>query len=89
MNTSVTDAMPAGLRFAEPLKITSIIAPPRSDLGLWSPSTHLMPSTTLLLPQPLGPTMPTTGSSKAISVLSAKLLNPASVIRASRIVDPP
>src|SRR5688572_1647821 len=71
--------MPAGLREAEPLKITSSIAPPRSDLADCSPRTHLMASTTLDFPQPLGPTMPTSGASKAMSVLSAKDLKPLTV----------
>ena len=33
---------------------------PRSALALCSPSTHLTASATLLLPQPLGPTIPVT-----------------------------
>ena len=77
--------MPLGLRTALPLKMTSIIAEPRRDLGDWSPRTHLMASTTLDLPQPLGPTIPTMGRSKAISVLSANDLNPARVSLARRM----
>ena len=68
--------MPAGLRLPEPLKMTSIIASPRRLLADCSPSTHLKPSTTLILPHPLGPTMPVMGQSKTNSVRSAKLLNP-------------
>ncbi len=60
-NTSATDAMPAGLRAADPAKMTSIISLPRRLLLDRSPSTHLIASTTLLLPQPLGPTMPVMG----------------------------
>ena len=43
---------------AEPLKMTSAISPPRRLLALCSPSTQRTASTTLLLPEPLGPTMP-------------------------------
>src|SRR5678815_1125731 len=68
--------MLAGLRPPEPLKITSSIASPRSDLADCSPSTHLKASTTFDLPQPLGPTMPVMGESKWNSVRSANDLNP-------------
>src|SRR5881227_80727 len=87
--TSVTSAKPAGLRFPEPLKITSIIASPRRDLADCSLSTHLKPSTTLLLPQPLGPTIPVIGESKTNSVRSAKLLKPCRISFFSRIVCGP
>ncbi len=76
--------MPAGLRTAEPAKMTSIISLPRRDLEDRSPSTHLIASTTLDLPQPLGPTMSVMGSENEKVVLSAKLLNPASVNDARR-----
>ena len=82
----VTLAMPEGRRAEEPLKMTSIIAPPRRLLADCSPRTHLMASTMLDLPQPLGPTMPVTGASKRISVLSAKDLNPASVSLLNRMM---
>ena len=82
---SETEAMPAGFLEEEPLKMTSSIAPPRRDLALCSPSTHLMASTTFDLPQPLGPTIPTMGSENLISVLSAKDLKPLSVSFASRM----
>src|ERR1700734_222774 len=84
-NVSVTDAMPEGLREDEPLKMTSIIASPRRLLADCSPRTHLMASTTLDLPQPLGPTMPVIGASKAISVRSANDLKPQSVSLARRM----
>ena len=74
--TRVTSATPDGLRPAEPLKITSSMASPRRLLALCSPRTHLNPSTTLLLPQPLGPTIPVIGESNTNSVRSAKLLKP-------------
>src|SRR5215831_15371734 len=78
-NVSATLAMPLGLRAAEPAKMTSIISWPRRLLLERSPRTHLMASTTLDLPQPLGPTMPVMTWSKENSVLSAKLLKPQSV----------
>ena len=84
-NVSVTVAIPAGLRDALPAKITSSIAPPRRLFALRSPSTHLIASTTLDLPQPLGPTMPVIGASKRNSVWSAKLLKPLTVNLARRI----
>src|SRR6185437_9285994 len=53
----VTSAMPRGGRFVVPLKMQSAMRSARRDLWLCSPSTHEMASTTLDLPQPLGPTM--------------------------------
>src|SRR5437773_11434859 len=66
-------------RVPEPLKMTSIICLPRRLLADCSPSTHLMASTTLLLPQPLGPTMHVIPGPNSNSVLSAKLLKPVAV----------
>src|SRR5579872_4814543 len=66
----------AGLRWAEPLKMTSVISFPRRLLGLWSPRIHLIASTTLLLPEPLGPTTQVTPGAKSKRVRSAKLLKP-------------
>ena len=53
----VTSAMPMGGRLTVPLKMQSAMRSARRDLWLCSPSTQLMASTTLDLPQPLGPTM--------------------------------
>src|SRR5689334_7184663 len=53
----VTSARPMGGRFTVPLKMQSLMRPARRDLWLCSPRTQLMASTTLDLPQPLGPTM--------------------------------
>src|SRR5580704_13277568 len=53
----VTSASPSGGRFSVPLKMQSDMRPARSDLWLCSPSTQEIASTTLDLPQPLGPTM--------------------------------
>ena len=78
-----------GLREAEPAKMTSIISLPRRLLLERSPRTHLMASTTLDLPQPLGPTTPVTSSSKENSVRSAKDLKPLSVSLARRISSQP
>src|SRR5437870_1410286 len=74
----VTSARPRLRRVVEPLKITSAISPPRRLLALCSPSTQRTASTRLLLPEPLGPTMPVMPAGKVNSVRSAKLLNPAS-----------
>ena len=76
---SVTSARPSGGRPAVPAKMTSSILPPRSALAPCSPSTQAMASTTLDLPEPLGPTtqvMP--GSSRSV-VADAKDLKPFSV----------
>src|SRR4051812_47337418 len=75
----VTSARPSGARPAVPAKMTSSILPPRSALAPCSPRTHAMASTTLDLPEPLGPTtqvMP--GSSRSV-VAEAKDLNPFTV----------
>ena len=53
----VTSAMPMGGRLAVPLKMQSDMRSARSILWLCSPSTQEIASTTLDLPQPLGPTM--------------------------------
>src|SRR4029077_6975891 len=66
----------SGLRLSVPLKITSAISPPRSDLADCSPKTHLIASSRLDLPQPFGPTIAVTPSWKLKNVLSAKDLKP-------------
>jgi len=58
-NTSSTEARPAGLRWVEPLKMTSCIDSPRSSEAFDSPSTQRTASMMFDLPQPLGPTTPT------------------------------
>src|SRR6185437_316583 len=76
---SVTSARPSGARPAVPAKMTSSILPPRRALAPCSPSTQAMASTTLDLPEPLGPTtqvMP--GSSRSV-VAEAKDLKPLTV----------
>src|SRR5215204_1535525 len=71
-----TSAAPVGLRASEPEKMTSSILSPRRLLALCSPSTHVSASATLLLPQPLGPTMAVTPRSNASSDRSEKDLKP-------------
>src|ERR671917_1017106 len=76
---STTSARPSGARPAVPAKMTSSILPPRRLLAPCSPITQLRASTTLDLPEPLGPTthvMP--GSSRSV-VAEAKDLKPFSV----------
>ena len=53
---SVTSARPSGGLPGVPAKMTSSIFPPRSALAPCSPSTQAIASTTLLLPEPFGPT---------------------------------
>src|SRR5687767_7714715 len=67
--------------------MTSSIFSPRRLLALCSPSTQVMASTTLLFPQPLGPTIAVTPVSKASSERSGKLLKPAISRRFKRILD--
>src|SRR5690349_18866801 len=59
--------------------MTSSIFPPRSALAPCSPSTQAMASTTLLLPDPLGPTTALMPGSKRSVVAEAKDLKPRSV----------
>ncbi len=73
---SLTSAKLSGLRVSLPLKMTLAISSPRSCFALRSPSTHLMASATLLLPEPLGPTSAERLSSNSKTVRSAKDLNP-------------
>src|SRR5262245_34331026 len=72
----VTSARPRLRRAAEPLKITSVISPPRRLLALCSPSTQRTASTTFDLPEPFGPTMPVIPAGKSNCVLSANDLKP-------------
>src|ERR1044071_3310409 len=73
-----TSANPTGLRVSAPLKITSAISSPRSDLADCSPSAHFTASSTLDFPQPFGPTIAVTPSWKLKTVLSANDLKPNS-----------
>src|SRR6266513_1199128 len=75
---SETSAKPSVLRESAPLKMTSAISPPRSDLADCSPETQRTASQTLDFPQPLGPTMAVTPSWNLKIVLSAKDLKPKS-----------
>src|SRR6478736_3332922 len=77
---SSTDARPTGLRSPAPLKITSCIDSPRSAEAFDSPSTQRTASMTFDLPQPLGPTMPTSWPGVPIDVGSTNDLKPESLI---------
>src|SRR6056297_729243 len=72
----VTSARPRAGRDAVPAKMTSSIFWLRTALGAWAPSTQATASTTLDLPDPLGPTTTVTPGSSTIVVLSANDLNP-------------
>src|SRR5579863_4733887 len=80
-NVSATSARPRAGRFAVPMKMTSSILELRSALVLWAPSTQVTASTTLDLPEPLGPTTAVTPVSNSSTVLSAKDLKPFIVNR--------
>ena len=67
-----------GRRSAAPWKITSSILPPRSSRADCSPSTQRTASETFDLPQPFGPTMAVTPSSKVSVTVSANDLKPES-----------
>src|SRR5689334_11769962 len=74
-----TSARPRGGRPDVPAKMTSSILPPRSDLAPCSPMTHDRASTTLDLPDPLGPTTHVIPGSSWRVVEDAKDLNPRNV----------
>src|SRR5437764_674874 len=84
---SSTEARPTGARSPAPLKITSCIDSPRSADALDSPSTQRTASITFDLPQPLGPTMPTSCPGVAMVTGSTNDLNPASLISVRRNSD--
>src|SRR6478672_3705187 len=76
---SSTSARPSGGRPEVPAKMTSSILPPRRLLAPCSPITHASASTTLDLPEPLGPTMHVMPGSSCSVVEDAKDLNPLRV----------
>src|SRR5215210_4573186 len=76
---SVTSARPSGARPDVPAKMTSSILPPRSDFAPCSPSTQAIASTTLDLPDPLGPTTAVIPGSNRNVVAEAKDLKPLRV----------
>src|ERR1700733_4782217 len=76
---TVTSARPSGARDEVPAKMTSSILPPRSVLAPCSPITHASASTTLDLPDPLGPTTAVMPGSNRRVVGEAKDLKPFSV----------
>src|SRR5499427_276395 len=86
----VTSARPMGGRFVVPLKIQSAMRSARRDLWLCSPRTQLIASTTLDLPQPLGPTMQVVPVPlKVTTVLSQNDLKPTiSTLRSLSKVSP-
>ena len=73
---SATSARPSAGRFEVPAKMTSSIFCERTDEGACAPSTQPMASTTLDLPDPLGPTTTVTPGSRSSAVVSAKDLKP-------------
>ena len=83
-NTSSTLARATGFLCADPLKITSCMDSPRKAEALDSPSTQRTASMMLDLPQPLGPTMPTSCPGTATVVASTNDLNPASFMDVRR-----
>src|SRR5580704_2765142 len=72
----LTSAKPKGAFWSVPLKMTSSMEEPRSSLTLCSPKTQRMASKTLLLPQPLGPTMAEMPGWNSSTVFWAKDLKP-------------
>src|SRR5258708_37781731 len=81
---SSTLARLPGLRAVEALKITSCIDSPRSSEARDSPSTQRTASMMLDLPQPFGPTTPTSWPGTWKWVGSTKDLKPASFIEVRR-----
>src|ERR1700741_2462205 len=85
---TVTSARPSGARDDVPAKMTSSILPPRRVLALCSPITQVSASTTLDLPEPLGPTTQVMPGSKRRVVADAKDLKPRRVrlLRCTRVL---
>src|SRR5689334_7038729 len=75
----LTSARPSGGRPAVPAKMTSSILPPRRDLAPCSPMTQARASTTLDLPEPLGPTTQVMPGSRRSVVAEANDLKPRKV----------
>src|SRR6187551_2855769 len=75
----LTSARPSGGRPDVPAKMTSSILPPRRLFAPCSPITQLRASTTLDLPDPLGPTTQVMPGSRRSVVADAKDLNPRMV----------
>ena len=63
------------------MKMTSSMRALRRARVLWAPSTQVTASTTLDLPEPLGPTTAVTPGSNSRTVVSAKDLKPFMVNR--------
>src|ERR1700733_3903707 len=76
---SATSARPRGARFVVPAKMTSSILPPRRLFAPCSPITQDKASTTLDLPEPLGPTTQVMPGSRRSVVEEANDLKPRSV----------
>src|SRR3954447_21553385 len=74
-----TSARPSGGRPEGAAEMTSSIFPPRSDFAPCSPMTQARASTTLDLPEPLGPTTAVMPGSKRKVVADAKDLKPLRV----------
>src|SRR5690606_31810696 len=81
----------SGARPEVPAKMTSSILPPRRLLAPCSPSTQAMASTTLDLPEPLGPTTQVIPGSSTSVVAEANDLKPLTVrlFRCTRCLSPP
>src|SRR5215217_2089686 len=75
----VTSARPSAGRPEVPAKMTSSILPPRRLFAPCSPITQLSASTTLDLPEPLGPTTQVMPGSRRSVVAEANDLNPRRV----------
>src|SRR3978361_1944382 len=83
-----TSARPRGGRPAVPANMPSSILPPRSDFAPCSPITQASASTTLLLPEPLGPTMQVMPGSSCRVVADANDLKPR-IVRLLRYTGAP
>src|SRR3984957_770738 len=75
----LTSARPRGAREVVPAKMTSSILPPRRLLAPCSPITQERASTTLDLPEPLGPTTQVIPGSRRSVVAEANDLKPRRV----------
>jgi hypothetical protein len=79
-NNSSTLALDMAGRVSVPLKMTDSIDSPLISFAEDEPRTHLTDSMMFDLPQPFGPTMPTSWPGSDMVVGSTKVLNPANLI---------
>src|SRR5207247_8826460 len=87
VNVRETSAKPTGLRVSAPLKITSAISSPRSDLADCSPRAQRTASSTFDFPQPFGHTNAVTPTCKLKTYKLSNVLKPKLSITFKYLID--